>query len=337
MNEAQLCAIENLLASAATPAKAKHAEALLLRHEGWTCLDIAEELHCHPDTVSKWWRTFLQELNAPLRSQRGPGRPPILTEGNTQLFRSLVFLTQSYDRPYRGSDLVALLGKRGISMSQSSLYEHMKRQEFSYQTTRPVNPKRDAVAVAEWKVKLPEVLAATAERNPDKKVKLFFQDEARFGQKGTTSRQWAPIGERPERPRQDDFKNAYIFAAVEPKSGQRHFLVATDSDTNFMQAFLNNFARTLGRGVHALLVLDNAPWHTTAFLKVPSNITLHFLPPYSPDLNPVENLWDFIKDNYLCNKVTGSLKELIKLGVDACKKVTAEIIQSVCARNYCTT
>jgi hypothetical protein len=48
-------------------------------------------------------------------------------------------------------------------------------------------------------------------------------------------------------------------------------------------------------------------------------------------------LWDFMKDNYLCNKVTHSLKELIKLGVDACKRVTAEIVKRVCARNYCTT
>lgn len=222
-------------------------------------------------------------------------------------------------------------------MSLSTVYANLHKNDFSYQTTRPVNPNRDEAQVAQWKVQLPEVLNEVAESQPGKILKLFFQDEARFGQKGTQSKQWATVGQRPTRERQDEFKNAYLFGAVCPESGQSHFLVATDADTTFMQIFLNNFSKTLGRGVHALLVLDNAPWHKTKSLKVPSNVTLHFLPPYSPDLNPTENLWDFMKDNYLCNKVTRGMNELIKLGVDACRRITAETIRSVCARNYCKT
>jgi transposase len=337
MFEPELCALENLLATATKPADLKRAEALMLRCDGWSCVDISDELGCHPDTVSRWWTELRRKLEGNVLQPRAPGRPPILNEGNAQLFRSLIFLTQSYARPYRGGDIKALLEIRGISMSLSAVYENLHKHDFSYQTARPMNPNRDEVQVAQWKVQLPEVFKEVAESNPGKILKLFFQDEARFGQKGTMSKQWAPVGERPTRVRQDEFKNAYLFGAVCPESGQRHFLVATDSDTAFMQIFLNNFSRTLGRGVHALLVLDNAPWHKTASLKIPSNVTLHFLPPYAPDLNPAENLWDFMKDNYFCNKVTNGIKELIKLGVDACKRVTAEIVKSVCARNYCTT
>jgi len=337
MFEREVCALENLLATATKPANLKRAEALLLRCNGWTCVDIGDELVCHPDTVSRWWTELRQQLAGNDVQPRRPGRPPILDEGNAQLFRSLIFLTQSYARPYRGGDIKVLLESRGISMSLSAVYENLHKHDFSYQTARPMNPNRDEDQVTQWKVQLPEVLKETAESQPGKILKLFFQDEARFGQKGTMSKQWAPVGERPTRVRQDEFQNAYLFGAVCPETGQSHFLVATDSDTAFMQVFLNNFSKTLGRGVHALMVLDNAPWHKSASLKVPSNVTLHFLPPYSPDLNPVENLWDFMKDNFLCNKITSGIKELIKIGVDACRKVTMEIIRSVCARNYCTT
>jgi len=337
MLEQKICAIENLLASATKPADIKRAEALLLRRDGWTCIDIGEELRCHPDTVSRWWTELRKQLKISNQPPRGTGRPPILGEGNAQLFCSLIFLTQSYARPYRGKDIKLLLERRGIFLSLSAVYDNLHKHDFSYQTARPVNPNRDEAKVAQWKVQLPEVLKEVKESQPGKILKLFFQDEARFGQKGTMSKQWAPVGERPTRERQDEFKNAYLFGAVCPESGQSHFLVATDADTTFMQVFLNNFSRTLGRGVHALLVLDNAPWHKTASLKVPSNVTLHFLPPYSPDLNPTENLWDFMKDNYLCNKVTRGITGLIKLGVDACRMITAEIVRSVCARNYCTT
>ena len=139
------------------------------------------------------------------------------------------------------------------------------------------------------------------------------------------------------RPCQDEYANGYIFGVVEPQSGQHYFLVTTDVCTDFMQQFLNSFSKSLGRSVQALMVLDGAAWHKTPNLKVPSNISLHFLPPYSPDLNPAENLWDFMKDNYLCNRIMKGGKEILKIGVAACRKVTKEIVQSVCRRNYCTT
>jgi hypothetical protein len=109
MIETKLCSFENLLASATKPADVKRAEALLLRQDGWTCVDIGEELGCHPDTVSRWWTGFRRQLERSDQPARGVGRPAILDEGNAHLFRSLIFLTQSYARPYRGKDLKLLL------------------------------------------------------------------------------------------------------------------------------------------------------------------------------------------------------------------------------------
>jgi transposase len=312
-------------------------QAIMLRTEGWECAAIAEEVGCHEDSVSKWWSAAQHRgLDAVCQSSKR-GRPAIVSENLQQVFRSLTFLTQSYLSPYRGEKLRLRLEKQGIVMSLSTVYQTLNRLNFSYQTTRPFNPKRNESHISKWKIEFPSKLRELQSLHEERTIKVFFQDEARFGQKGTKCKQWALKGERPSRPCQDEFENGYIFGAVEPNSGQHHFLVTTEVCKEFMQHFLNSFSRTLGRGVHAMLVLDNAGWHTTARLTVPSNVSLHFLPSYSPDLNPVENLWDFMKDNFLCNRVMKGGREIIRVGVDACCKVTKEIVKSVCRRDYSTT
>lgn len=312
-------------------------EALMLRSEGWECAAIAEEVGCHKDSVSKWWTSCLKDGFESVCQCSHRGRPAIVNGNNFCLFKSLTCLTQSYLSPYRGEALMLRLKTNGITMSLSTVYSTLHRLDFSYQTTRPYNPKRDEAAVSQWKVEFPMRLHEIEIAHPDRIIKVFFQDEARFGQKGTKSKQWAAKGERPERPCQDEFANGYIFGAVEPKNGLHHFLVTTDVCTEFMQHFLNTFSKSLGRGVHAMMVLDRAGWHRTPNLKVPSNVTLDFLPAYSPDLNPAENLWDFMKDNFLCNRIMKGGKEILRIGSEACKKITCEMVKSVCKRNYCLT
>ena len=234
----------------------------------------------------------------------------------------------------RGKDLLVLLNGRGFKMSQSTLYSALSSEKFSYQACRPYNPRRDEDLVRQWKDDFENVFTQVSQDHSSKEISVFVQYETRFGQKGTTSKQWAPVGKRPNRPVQDEYGNGYIFGAVCPDSGHKHFLVSTDLCIDFMQYFLKTFSRSLGRGVHALLVLDNASWHTSPKLKIPKNITLHFLPAYSPDLNPIENLWKFIKSNFLCNKWIKGGKQILKAGIDAVKKLTPEMIKSVCARNY---
>jgi transposase len=312
-------------------------QAIMLKSEGWECWAIAEELGCHEDSVSRWCSKVDRLGIDSMCKSSVRGRPPIVSKNREQMFKSLTCLTQSYLSPYRGEKLRLRLETQGFTMSLATVYDTLGRLDFTYQTTRPVNPKRDDLAVAQWKAEFPSQLNALKELHSDKLVKVFFQDEARFGQKGTKSKQWAPKGQRPSRPCQDEYENGYIFGAVEPTKGQHHFLVTTEVCKEFMQHFLNSLSRTLGRGVHAMLVLDNAGWHTSPQLAVPTNITLHFLPSYSPDLNPVENLWDFMKDNFLCNRIMKGGKEILRVGSEACSKVTREIVMSVCRRNYCTT
>ena len=84
-----------------------------------------------------------------------------------------------------------------------------------------------------------------------------------------------------------------------------------------MQEHLTEISATVDPGAHAVLILDQAGWHTTAKLIVPENITLLPLPPRSPELNPVENIWQYIRDNWLSNRVFKSYDDIVALSCEA--------------------
>ncbi len=89
------------------------------------------------------------------------------------------------------------------------------------------------------------------------------------------------------------------------------------ADTHAMQAHLDEIARTVAKGAHAVLLLDRAGWHTTAKLAVPKNISLIFLPSRSPELNPVENIWQYLRANWLSNRVFDTYDDIIDAACDA--------------------
>ena len=105
---------------------------------------------------------------------------------------------------------------------------------------------------------------------------------------------------------------AYIFGAICPKKGKGAGLVLPYCDTAAMQEHLAEISNAVDAGAHAVLILDQAGWHVTPKLKVPDNITLMFLPPRSPELNPVENLWQFMRDNWLSNRIFKDYDDIVE-------------------------
>ena len=95
------------------------------------------------------------------------------------------------------------------------------------------------------------------------------------------------------------------------------------ADTEAMQAHLDEIGRTVARGAHAVLLLDRAGWHTTSKLKVPKNMTLILLPSRSPELNPVENIWQYLRANWLSNRVFETYDEIIDAACDAWNSLIA--------------
>lgn len=103
----------------------------------------------------------------------------------------------------------------------------------------------------------------------------------------------------------------YIFGAICPKKGKGAGLVLPYCDTGAMQEHLAEISQAVDPCAHAVLILDQAGWHVTPKLKVPENITLMFLPPRSPELNPVENVWQFMRDNWLSNRVFRDYDDIV--------------------------
>ncbi len=139
--------------------------------------------------------------------------------------------------------------------------------------------------------------------HPNKRVQLWFQDEARFGQQGGNSRVWAPTGSRPRAPRQTEYRYVYLFGAVCPETGDNRAWLMPTANTETMTIHLRTLSAQLAPDVHALLVLDGAGWHHSAALQVPRNVTLWPLPPYAPELNPVETVWRELRQRHLSNRV----------------------------------
>ena len=137
----------------------------------------------------------------------------------------------------------------------------------------------------------------------------MFADEARFGRMNRPRPCWAPPSVRPKVAAQLIREYIYLYGAVCPKDGTCVYLIIPTSDTACFQVFLDALSRRFARQ-DILLVLDGAPNHRSSQLFIPKNITLLFLPPYSPELNPKENLWDEIREKIFKNYALKSMAEV---------------------------
>lgn len=168
------------------------------------------------------------------------------------------------------------------------------------------------------------------EAHPGKRVRLFVEDEARVGQQGTLTRVWAARGSRPTAVKQTEYEWAYLWGAVEPATGSSVAMVTPTVNTDLMNEFLAGLSSTLAEDEHAVLALDNAGWHVAKALAVPANVTLLHLPPYSPELNPVERVWGFLREDQLSNKAYADYDELVGRADRAWLTLDAARLRTLC-------
>lgn len=146
-------------------------------------------------------------------------------------------------------------------------------------------------------------------------LEIWFQDEARVGQKGTHAYIWAPIGSRPLMVRDNRHDSAYIFGAICPDRAVGAAIIMPEVNAEAMSHHLKVIGTQVSPEAHAVLICDGAGWHQTGGrLRIPDNITLLPLPPYSPELNPMENVWHYLRQNILCSRVWDTYDDI----VDAC-------------------
>src|SRR5437870_9229294 len=149
---------------------------------------------------------------------------------------------------------------------------------------------------------------ATGSRPADRDL---VPGEARIGQKNKITRRWARRGTRPSAPHDQRTRSAYIFGAICPVRGTAAGLVLPRCNTAAMALHLAEISQAVEPGCHAVLLLDQAGWHLSDKLAIPDNITLMPMPAKSPELNPTENIWQFIRDNWLSNRIFRSYEDIL--------------------------
>ncbi len=172
-----------------------------------------------------------------------------------------------------------------------------------------------------------------------RKIEIWFQDEARIGQKNGLVRQWARRGTRPIQPADQRYESAYLFGAICPARGVGAGLALPFADTGAMQMHLNEISLHVAKDAHAVLLLDRAGWHTTGNLVWPKNITPILLPSRSPELNPAENIWQYLRANWLSNRVFDTYEDIVDAACEAWRNLIEqpETITSIGSRQWALT
>ena len=151
-----------------------------------------------------------------------------------------------------------------------------------------------------------------------------------MGQQGMLTRCWAATGSRPTAVKQTEYEWLYVFGSVNPLTGASSALLAPTVNTDYMNHHLRFISEQAGPEVHVVLVLDQAGWHVAKALKVPENVSLLYLPAYSPELNPIERLWGYLKSHYLSNRAYADYDDLLCACTDAWNQIAPEQFYTLC-------
>jgi transposase len=315
-------------------------QAVVLAMQGHSAPAIAQALGCSRRAVQTWVARYNQGGAAALQERPHTGRPPRLAGPDVLRFQERI---EAGPKPEDGvctlrcRDLRRILEEEfGVRLSRQAIYDLLHRLDFSSLMPRPQHEQANPEVQEFFKEIVVEQIDAIAAAHPEKEVHTYFQDEARFGQKGTITRVWARRGSRPRAVQQTGFTSLYVLAAVCAATGAMSALIMPELNTAVVNLFLEQFSRELPAGVHAVLIWDGAGFHTSSDLVVPSNVSLIQLPPYSPELNPVENLWHYWRAHHWSNRAYRDYDELQEEAVRSLCAVAedTETIKTVCNAPY---
>lgn len=167
-------------------------------------------------------------------------------------------------------------------------------------------------------------------------VDFWFQDEARFGQQNATTKLWATKGSRPRAVRQQQFEYAHLFGAVCPSTGATEAIVAPVMNMDVMEQHLSQISKATKPGRHAVIIADGASWHQDRLCEKFGNISLLKLPPYSPELNPIEQVWQWIRQHELSNRVFKNYNDIVDCCCEAWNSFISDVerVKKMCFRDW---
>lgn len=317
--------------------RARRLRVVILACEGWTAPAVAMAVGLSRRICQRWVARYNEQGLAGLDDQRGGEKRLPLTPDEVASFRERLACGPTAEDEVcslRGKDFQRILAEEfGLLRSLPAVYWLLHRLGYSYLRPRSRHRKSDPAACAEFRRAWPEQLQNIATQHPGKRLRVYFQDEARFGQQGTTTNVWAERGSRPTAIRQTEYQYLWVLGTVCPETGHAEGLLSPQLNTKVINAFLQLFSSTIGETEHAVMVWDGAGFHTSRSLVVPDNISLVKLPSYSPELNPIENLWHYLKSHYWSNRAYADYNDLEQAAINAWRKAVldTQLVKTVCS------
>jgi putative transposase len=321
-------------------ARSRRLRIVILAIGGYTAPAIAMSLGLSRRICQRWVARYNEEGLEGLDDRRGRESQPTLTpEQEEHVCQRLEAGPRPEDQvcSLRGVDVQRILATEfGVLRSLPGVYHLLHRLGYSYLRPRPRHRRAKPPAQEQFKRELPARLQTLREAHGDKQLRVYFQDESRFGQQGTTTNVWARRGSRPTAVRQTEYRYLWVLGAVCAETGQAEGLLSPQLNTKIVNLFLEQFSRSLASDEHAALIWDGAGFHVSGQVQVPANVTIIQLPPYSPELNPIENLWHYLKSHFWSNRAYADYDELEQAAIHAWRRAVldADLMKTVCAAPY---
>lgn len=311
-----------------TPDK-KHSLRLLairLLLEDRSRVDVMKIMHRSESTIIRWINLWNQGGIDALVPRAKSGRPPKVNGEQRQKIIDLMNDPQSAGQTHwTGRKIWGYLKEvESINLGYSTLTRLLHEENFCLKVPRPWPEKQDPVLRAQFRRDISNMLD-----NED--LDVWFCDESGFLADPRPRRVWAVKGSKIKSTRTGIHLRESVVAAVCPKSGALSALVIDGVDTDVFQAFLDQLAEET-MGCNIVLVVDNASWHKAKKLNW-HHLEPMYLPPYSPDLNPIERLWLVMKDRFFVQWYTKEREILVDRVCEAVESFLKkpEEVKSICA------
>mgnify|MGYP003571697318 CR=1 FL=1 len=269
---------------------------------------VARNLRISRRSVNDWVKKFYEDGLDGLKEKPRTGRPYALSQSQLAQLSQYVrnnSIKENGDRLNAETLATYITQEFKVDYSIFNVYRLLHKLGFSWITSRS-------------------------------NVDVWFQDEARFGQQNTTTRLWAEKGTRPRTVKQQQFEYAYLFGAICPATGDTEALIAPCMNMDMMKKHLALISKKIPEGRHGMIVVDGAAWHQYHLTDKFDNLSIIKLPPYSPELNPIEQVWQLLRQNELANRCFKGYEDI----VDECSRAWNSFISDVsrviklCSRDW---
>ncbi|WP_155866850.1 IS630 family transposase [Colwellia sp. PAMC 21821] len=307
--------------------------------DGLSRTDISTTLKVARSSVNRWVTAYLSKGLSGLDSVSPKGRPSMLSPKQLSQLAQYVENQSCSAEGGRlmGQDFCTFIKKEfDIDYHRDHVYKILKKLGYSWITSRSKHPKQSqSVQDVFKKFQMETILNIPFNISLDK-VDVWFQDEARFGQQNTTTRLWAKTGSRPRAVRQQQFEYAYMFGAVCPSTGATEALISPVMNKDVMKKHLEQISQATPEGRYAVVVMDGAGWHAEDTFEDLKNLAMIKLPPYSPELNPIEQVWQWLRQNCLANRCFNGYENIVDECSHAWNIFRSDIkrVMSLCNRDW---